>query len=175
MVTKSRLTTYVTLLNLTLMICVVVFVLAIGWGEGWLRFGPHDDLVFGKIKIRTWGSYIGLLVFICFVRFLEVSVNEYLFPIFWVLIYDRQCITKDDEFTTKEINFKYVFNNFLSGIRAIFSWVIVVTQFDLAIFQLVAEQICSFIVVHYVLSKKTPKKQTICNDRKADYFQIKLP
>lgn len=136
-----------------LMISVVTGVTLTGWGEGWLRIGPNEDLAVGRLKIDTWASYGSLVIIICFLKVFEVSVNEFLYPIFWWMIYDREA--KDlGNYTTNEVKYKYVFNNSMSGLRSIFAWYIAISQFDLAVIQLLSEQVTSFFVVHLILRGK---------------------
>ena len=141
------------ILNSFLLFAVLFFIFNFASTSKYFRAGPHTDFVLISVPINTWERYTLLLCFISVMNCIKVLVSELGEPVLCFNVYnpDKQVIT---EFSRSQL---LVYANamfFVSNTRRVFEVMITVTQFDIAVFSIVFEQLISMCTVYYLVQEK---------------------
>lgn len=139
-----------------LMVTIPIFILDSG-DSNYFRYGWQDDLILISVPINNKSRYISVVVFVCLTRAGEVFINEIANPIIGFNIYnpDKKVIT---EFTKNELQF---YGNTLFMINStthIFKLMILVTQIDLALINMLAGEAITLVTIRLLLNEKKFKK-----------------
>ncbi len=136
---------------LLLAICIVIFTCASS--SPYFKLGPNDDFVIVSVRINTNQRYAILLLFIAISNFIKVLVSELGEPVLVFNVYnpDKRVIT---EFTKFQLLTYANMMFFVSNTRRVFEVLVTVTQFDIAIFSIIIEQIASIGTVCLLVKEK---------------------
>ena len=120
----------------------------------YFRCGPSASFVLISVKIDTPLRYASLLCMIAVMNCIKVIVSELGEPVLVFNVYnpDKKVI---DEFTRTQLLWYANSMFFVSNVRRVFEVMITITQFDIAIFSIVMEQLVSMITVFYLVGEKT--------------------
>ena len=140
-------------LNACLLVAVLSTIVTFSSKTKYFRSGPHDDFVLISVAIDTWERYVLLLGFISIMNCIKVLVAELGEPVLCFNVYnpDKRVIT---DFTRVQL---LVYANamfFVSNTRRVFEVMITITQFDIALFSIVVEQMASMGTVYYLVQEK---------------------
>lgn len=119
----------------------------------YFRFGPHEDFVLVSVAINTWERYTLMICLIAIMNCIKVVVSEIGEPVLVFNVYnpDKDVIT---DFSRQQLLFYANGMFFVSNVRRVFETMITVTQFDIAIFSIVLEQLVSIVVVCFLVDEK---------------------
>jgi hypothetical protein len=136
-------------------ILVVVMTLVIGLAEpsSYWRFGWSDELIVISVRIDSMMKYTVLLVLIVIINVTRVIVEELGMPVLGFSIYnpDKKVIK---DFSKNELQFFANSMFIVSGMRGLFMTIISITQFDLALWSLLASEFASFYTIRVLLNEK---------------------
>ena len=106
-----------------------------------------------SVRINTNQRYAILLLFIAISNFVKVLVSELGEPVLVFNVYnpDKRVIT---EFTKFQLLTYANLMFFVSNTRSVFEVLVTVTQFDIAIFSIIVEQIASIGTVCLLVKEK---------------------
>jgi hypothetical protein len=119
----------------------------------YFRFGPQQDLIVISVHINNWDKYIIFNFMASLLKIFEVIIDEVGFPILSFNVYnpDKKIIT---EFTKIELQFYTNSMYFVSALRSILITVMSVTQFDLALINVVVSEITTLFTIRMLLNEK---------------------
>lgn len=140
-------------LNVGLLVVVVGSILSFATSGTYFRAGPHADFVLISVAIDSPIRYAGLLVLIACINCIKVIVAELGEPVLVFNVYnpDKRVIT---EFTRGQLLFYANAMFLVSNTRRVFEVMITVTQFDIALFSIIIEQMASFCTVFMLVKEK---------------------
>jgi hypothetical protein len=140
-------------LNVLLMGVTAGSILAFASDTPYFRFGPNDTFVVISVRIHTTGRYVCLLCLIAFLNSVKVLVAELGEPVLVFTVYnpDKQRIT---EFSKHQLLFYANAMFLLSNVRRVFEVMVTVTQFDIALFSVLVEQLVSCVTVSMLVHEK---------------------
>ena len=123
-------------------------------GYGYFRFGPNENLVIMSSKIDTIERWIALIVGIVFWSVIDVFIHSIGSPVLGFNVYnpDKKNI---NEFTKRELQFLTNTNSIISGAKGIIAILIAISQIDIALISLLAQETTSIIVTKLLLDEKT--------------------
>ena len=119
----------------------------------YFRFGPHDDLIVISVRIDTINKYIIFNFVTSILKIFEVIIDEVGFPILSFNVYnpDKKIIT---EFSKNELQFYANSMYAVSNLRSVLIIVISVTQFDLALINVIVSEITTLFTIRMLLNEK---------------------
>ena len=160
--------------NYKLKICIIIYIFLLSFiisivsifqtKNKYFRFGvPNIDdepLIIVSVKIDNYYKYFLLLLFISIFRITKVILSEVADPILTFNIYnpDKKNIS---EFSKFELQFYANLFYFLDSIRYVFTIMIAITQFDIALFDAIIGEITSIFTIRMLLNEKTFHKNYI--------------
>ena len=133
------------------LICTCIFTFATD--SPYFKFGPNETFILISVHINTPMRYVLLLLLISFMNCIKVVVSELGEPVLVFTVYnpDKKVIT---EFSRTQLLW-YANGMFLvSNARRVFEVMITVTQFDIAIFSILVEQMMSMFTVYFLVREK---------------------
>ena len=156
MKTKTKLL-YCLLGNIMLFIFLIIIINCFKIHNTYFRFGvpsiKDKPLIVISIKIDNYFKYIGLLIVITIINVSKIIIDSVGTPIIDWNIFNPDKI-KIVDFNKNELliysNLFYLF----SGLRGLFTILISITQFDIALYSVLVEQIASFFIINYLLEEK---------------------
>ena len=152
--TKQRLKLNV---GITAVLTVVLAILAItsNGGNVYFTWGPDENLHFISFTIDSWGKYIGVLVGIIPLAWMDVYTYDKIYPYFFSRIYMEEIPIKD---WTKDEKWVLAFWAELSygttNFRLIIDTLLTVTNFYFAIWRWVLKEIMCIYIINDNLNKK---------------------
>lgn len=140
-------------LNVLLLSAVIGCILGFASDAPYLRFGPSEDLILVGVRIDTRARYATLLALIACMSSIRVVVAELGEPVLVFSVYnpDKGVVT---DFTRLQLLAYANIMFFVSNVRRVFEVMVTVTQFDIAIFSVVVEQLASACVVYLLVREK---------------------
>jgi len=156
MKTKTKLL-YCLLGNIFLFTFLIIIINCFKIHNKYFRFGVPSindvPLVVISVKIDNYFKYIGLLIVITIINVSKIIIDSVGTPIIDWNIFNPDKI-KIMDFNKNELliysNLFYLF----SGLRGLFTILISITQFDIALYSVLVEQIASFLIINYLLEEK---------------------
>ena len=141
-------------LNVSLLAMIVFCVATFASDNPYFRFGPSETFVLISVPIDTSTRYVLLLCMIAVMNCIKVIVSELGEPVLVFTVYnpDKAVIT---EFTRSQLLGYANLMFFVSNTRRVFEVMITVTQFDIAVFSIVVEQLASVCTVCLLVREKT--------------------
>lgn len=143
------------LLNLAGVLAMVVFIL-----EGATRnqdifaFGPSPDLRVMQVPIDTWKKYWSLLGCMCFLRSLDVFVNDIGSPNLGFSIYNPTTRTVYG-FTKNQLQLLANGMWLVNSVGGVFRLMVSVSRLDVALISAFASELASVFTIRYLLNQKT--------------------
>jgi hypothetical protein len=139
--------------NFITVILVMIPIIVLNDGSTYFKFGPNSDSVLISVTIDTDIKYIAVLGLIAVINIIKVLSEEIGMPILGFNIYnpDKKVIT---EFSKLELQ---VYGNLmfmLAGLRGIFTIMVTVTQFDIALWSLIVSEVTSMYTIRTLLNEK---------------------
>lgn len=140
-------------LNVVLLTIVVVCITVFASDSPYFRVGPNDAFVLISVHINTMQRYVLLLLLISVMNCIKVVVSEVGEPVLVFTVYnpDKKIIT---DFSRVQLLMYANLMFFVSNTRRVFEVMITVTQFDIAIFSIVVEQMFSVCTVCFLVREK---------------------
>jgi hypothetical protein len=141
-------------INITLLIFMLICAFIFAQKTPYWRVGWSDTFILVSTKINTWWKYVGLLVLIAGVNICSVIVSELGGTVLSFTIYnpDKKYVL---EFTKNEL---YMYTNllfFTTSLRGIFGIILMVSQIDVALWQVITQEITSLFTSRILLNEKT--------------------
>jgi hypothetical protein len=138
--------------NALSLIAVVGTVSLINEKSYW-AFGPSNVLTVAGVPIDSYYKYIYLLTLITLIKLSSIYSSEIGSPIINFNVYnpDKKIIT---EFSKLELQFYANTMSSISAIRDIFTTLIVVSQFDIALFSVIIGELATIYTVRLLLNQK---------------------
>ena len=156
MKTKNKLL-YCLLGNIILFIFLIIIINCFKIHNTYFRFGiPSSNdipLIVISIKIDTYYKYIGLLMLISIINISKVIIDSVGTPIIDWNIFNPDKIQIIDFSKNELIIYSNLFYLF-SGLRALFTVLISITQFDIALYGVLVEQFAGYFIIKYLLDEK---------------------
>lgn len=139
--------------NAITVLLAIVPVCILDTGGDYFRIGPADDFILISVKIDNYAKYAGLLIFVAVMNIVKVVSEEIGGPILGFNIYnpDKKEIS---EFTKNELQLYGNAMFALSGVRQIFTTMITITQFDIALWSLFVCEFASLFTIRMLLNEK---------------------
>lgn len=139
--------------NAITVLLAIVPVCILDTSGNYFRMGPAEDFVLISVKIDNYTKYTGLLLFVAVMNLVKVVSEEIGMPILGFNIYnpDKKEIT---EFTKNELQLYGNIMYALSGVRQIFTTMITITQFDIALWSLFICEFASLFTIRMLLNEK---------------------
>lgn len=152
MLAKKKLI-YSLIANASLLAFLVILAFAFGTGTKYWRIGWYDDFTLVSAVIDTPSKYFGLLFILTIINSVSAFINEFGGPILSFYTYnpDKKIIT---DFTLNELTFLTNAMFFVTNARYIFSVVIMVSQIDVAFWQIIVQQMVCLMTTKFLLSEK---------------------
>jgi len=124
-----------------------------------MRFGPNDSLKFIGFHINTWKRWTAYMLFIATVGCMDTWIYRYVYTYFFGRIYLEDVVVT--EFARQ---FHYLWGlgtaTYLSqNIRLIFTTLITISQFDAALWNVLARSSVTAVVSYRLLTDKWKKKK----------------
>jgi hypothetical protein len=142
-------------LNAALLAVVLTCIAALATDDDvpYFHVGPHPDFVLISVRIDTPRRYAALLTLIAGMNCVKVVVAELGEPVLVFNVYnpDKRIVT---DFTRAQLLGYANAMFFVSNVRRVFEVMITVTQFDIALFSIVVEQLASMATVCYLVREK---------------------
>ena len=122
--------------------------------SAYFKFGWSDRLILISVKIDSALRYSMLFGAIAVINVIKIISEEIGAPILGFNIYnpDKKVIT---DFTKNELQFFGNMMFLMSGVRRLFEVIIIITQFDIALFSLLVSEVASLFTIRALLNKKT--------------------
>lgn len=142
------------IINTILLITIIGSILLFGNNDNkYLKYGPNDNLQPLGIPINTWNKYILFQILICFIKITEVYIGEIADPILGFDIYnpDKKII---NHFTKNELQTYANSMWLISALRSALMVVILISQIDIALLQVLYGEIMSFYTIRLLLNDK---------------------
>lgn len=156
MKTKTKLI-YCLLGNIFLFVFLIITINCFKIHNTYFRFGiPSNNevpLIVISIKIDNYYKYIGLLILISIINISKVIIDSVGTPIIDWNIFNPDKIQIVDFSKNELIIYSNLFYLF-SGLRALFTVLISITQFDIALYGVFVEQIAGYFIIKYLLDEK---------------------
>jgi len=139
--------------NALLFVGIMGFVLCNHESSTYIQFGPNDNLNIMGYVVNSWKKYFLLQVFLAVVQGTDVAVNEIVSPILQFNIYnpDKKKIT---EFSRPELQVYANIHYMINAMRGAVMVIVTISQFDVAILQVLYGQIVSFFTIRLLLNEK---------------------
>ena len=139
-----------------IIILFFVFVLIIVYKSDdskYFRFGPQEDLIVISVQINTINKYIVFNLVTSVLKIFEVIIDEVGFPILSFNVYnpDKKVIT---EFSKNELQFYTNSMYGVSNLRGVLIIVISVSQFDLALINVIVSELTTIFTIRILLNEK---------------------
>lgn len=143
-----------TLTRLSMTIILITLMIIFGSTTYIRTWGPHERLAVAGVVINTWSKYSILIVCIAVYRILSAIVSDFGGPIISFNIFDpnRKTIIG---FKLFELWTASAIMSFMSSIGHIFEIQLTITQFDLALIQVIFSEIAFMFTTFFLLQKKT--------------------
>ena len=140
-------------MNVVLLATLVFTVTTLASDHAYFRAGPHPDFTLVGVVVDTPARYAGLLALIGVTNCIKVVVAEMGEPVLVFNVYnpDKTLIT---DFTRTQLLWYANLMFFVSNTRRVFEVLVTVTQFDIAVFSVVVEQIVSIGTVYLLVREK---------------------
>lgn len=140
-------------LNVLLLAVVLSAVLLFATDSAYFRAGPSPDFVLISVAIDTPRRYTALLAIIALMNCIKVCVAELGEPVLVFNVYnpDKTVIT---EFSRWQLLFYANAMFLVSNTRRVFEVMVTVTQFDIALFSILVEQLASMGTVWFLVREK---------------------
>lgn len=144
---------YSLIANISLFIFQIILLAAFSNSTKYWRIGWYDDLNVISVRIDNPIKYGILLLILAFTNGISVFINEFGGPVLSFYPYnpDKKVIS---DFTKNELNIYTNAMFFITDMRYIFSTMILVSQIDIAIWQVVIQQIVCIFTVRILLNEK---------------------
>ena len=119
----------------------------------YINYGPNDELSVLNVKIDNIKKYMILQLFLLFIEFSRVFINEIASPLLAFSIYnpDKKIIT---DFTKNELqlldNLLWLINSLISTLFIM----ITITQIDIAVLRVIYSEITTIITIRLLLNEK---------------------
>ena len=149
---------YASLVSYVVMVvCIVGVVFAFSHSSSYFRFGPNSDFTLAGVAIDTPEKYVYLLVAICLLRVTKTLAESYCELPLTFMIYDdkRETIDVSTELSRRAILATSLLYSTASSMRGLFKILITVSQFDVALIDLLFGEVIGYMIVHDILSKRT--------------------
>jgi hypothetical protein len=142
-------------------VTAVIFILVVIFAEPtpYWKFGPSDTFMIVSVRINTWAKYICLLALITIVQVSVVFANELGGPALGFRVYNPDAHTITD-FSKNELQFYANAHFMLNGLRGVPMALVSIVQIDIAIWNVLVSELCSFATIRILLNqKKFPEDQ----------------
>jgi hypothetical protein len=139
--------------TLTTLFLVIAFYNLSETNSTYLNIGPTDDLYIGSMRINTWENWIKLVAIILIVNITKVIVQDYGMPAMLFYTFDPSQ-TYIREFSRRELEGFVIYNGFLSSIVDVFTFILIISQIDIAIISSLVPQVVSSFLIHFILKPK---------------------
>lgn len=160
---KQRLRFYVTLIS-TLTVSLGVFVITSNGGNVYFNWGPDESLHFVSFTIDTWTKYIGVLVGIIPLAWMDVYTYDKVYPYFFSRIYvDEFDITDWESSEQWQLAFWAELSYGAANFRLILDTLITVTNFYFAIWRWLLKEIMCIYIINNNLTAKFKKQSSLLN------------
>jgi hypothetical protein len=140
--------------TIALTIVVVVFTVTFA-DNGWFSFGPSDNLVIAGVKIDSTSKYAVLVSVIVVNSVIDMVVSEFASPIIGFNVYNPDKTVITDFASKRELQVMTALFWGANNLRGIFTVLISITQFDLALIKWFVLELTAIYTVGTILSKKT--------------------
>ncbi|MAD25982.1 MAG: hypothetical protein CMO44_17605 [Verrucomicrobiales bacterium] len=140
-----------------IVVCIVGVVFAFSHSSSYFRFGPNSDFTLAGVAIDTTEKYTWLLVAIFLLRATKTLAESYCEIPLTFMIYDdkRQAIDVATELSKRAILCTSLLYSTASSMRGLFKILITVSQFDVALADLLFGELIQYMIVHDILSTRT--------------------
>ena len=142
-------------LSAVLTIVLGILVITSDGGNSYFKWGPDENLHFVSFTIDNWGKYIGVLVGIIPLAWMDVYTYDKVYPYFFSRIYMDDVPIKD--WTPEEkwaLAFWAELSYGTSNFRLIIDTLLTVTNFYFAIWRWLLKEIMCIYIIHGNLNKK---------------------
>ena len=123
--------------------------------SNYFRFGPQDDFILISININNWGIYSMVLLYIFFIEFMDILLKKLWDPILIFNMYNPD---------TKITNDQHIYHNivfFIRNLLFIFHILVLITQFDIALYSVLISQISNILTIRFIHKKKIRALRTV--------------
>jgi hypothetical protein len=154
MKTKQLIKINVSIITILTLILAILLIAGDG-GNAYFAFGPDVNLHFVSFTIDSWGKYVGVLVGIIPLAWMDVYSYDKIGPYFFERIYMEDSPIKD---WTREEKWKLAFWAELSygttNFRMILDTLLTVTNFYFAIWRWILKEIICIYIINGNLNRK---------------------
>ena len=154
--------------NLLVLILVISLAIVFKDNSDYWNVGPNDKLIIISVQINTMNKYWILLFLVAVINVSKVLIEEIAMPILGFNIYnpDKKII---HEFTKNELQFYGNTMFMISSIRYVFMLMLNISQIDIALFNVIIQEVASFYTVRMLLNEKqfiraSPEEMRELND-----------
>ena len=145
---------YCVIFNIFLFIIIIIVIAFCKDDDStYINYGPNDELSVLNVKIDNIKKYMILQLFLLFIEFSRVFINEIASPLLAFSIYnpDKKIIT---DFTKNELqllaNLLWLINSLISTLFIM----ITITQIDIAVLRVIYSEITTIITIRLLLNEK---------------------
>ncbi len=156
MVTQAHKVRTALLANGVLLLLVAVLIGVFGRrSSDYFRYGPSEDLNIVGVPIANWYSYATLHALLLLLTVSEAIIHDLTMPGMFLTVFDpHEDRVEVTSFGRTELNFYINAMDVISGVRQVITVMLVISQLDIAMAQVIYRQFGRVFTVSYLLRQK---------------------